>query len=219
MFGLKFSELVNRVFVSVIGLLLLSSAYYFDRLHDLSTPLFFVLYSELLIGCYESGAKRWKRILVFISMFLYMIFGIGALTEIIDLNFLPQLLISVFAIDTSAFLFGKILGGRKMIPIISPNKTWAGFLAATFIGAFAFAYLLAKFFMLERAWVVKFLYGIFFAIVVQMGDLLVSGAKRICKKKDFVNWLPGHGALWDRLDSIFAGAIFSIILAFFFIAF
>jgi phosphatidate cytidylyltransferase len=127
-------------------------------------------------------------------------------------NLIGPLVVSVFAVDISAFVFGKILQGPKLIPVISPNKTWSGAICATLIGASCFKYLLGNLIFEDYSWLRVFFYGMLFAISAQIGDLIVSLAKRVCNKKDFTNWLPGHGGLIDRADSIVAALIFVCLL-------
>ena len=123
-----------------------------------------------------------------------------------------HLLLVIFIIDTCAYAFGKVLQGPKLWPSVSPGKTWSGAISASIAGACAFEYFLTPFIFAQHAWLRDFAYGLAFAAVVQLGDLFVSRAKRICKVKDASKLLPGLGGFWDRCDSIFAGAIFIVIL-------
>ena len=93
-------------------------------------------------------------------------------------------------------LFGK----HKMAPKISPSKTWEGFAGAliwTTIGATLCAH-----FVLHIAWGVGIPLGILVAIAATVGDLTESLIKRDVGVKDMSNWLPGHGGIMDRLDSM-----------------
>jgi phosphatidate cytidylyltransferase len=114
----------------------------------------------------------------------------------------PDLLIWVFlvvwATDIGAYFAGRGIGGPKLAPSISPNKTIAGL-----IGGIASAAIVAG------AWVTLVeLPGTLLwlaaplALASQLGDLFESGLKRRAGVKDSGTWLPGHGGLLDRLDGL-----------------
>jgi phosphatidate cytidylyltransferase len=108
-------------------------------------------------------------------------------------------LVLVWSTDTAAFLFGKLLGGPKLAPKISPKKTWAGSLCGL-IAAAAAGGLLASWASLgiwQGLWL-----GICCGIFTQAGDLLASLYKRRMNRKDFGSLLPGHGGLLDRIDGL-----------------
>ena len=112
------------------------------------------------------------------------------------------LLFVVWATDTGAYAAGRLIGGPKLAPGISPNKTWAGLaggiVAAGTIGALAGLFLLGVS-PITLVWVAAGL-----AVWSQMGDLFESGVKRRFGVKDSSNLIPGHGGLMDRLDGILA---------------
>ncbi len=115
------------------------------------------------------------------------------------------LFLVVWASDIGAYLAGRLLGGPKLLPIVSPNKTWSGALgglvAAMAVGVAAAA-LLEPLGSLVRAALVAALLG----VVAQMGDLLESWIKRRFHVKDSSGLIPGHGGLLDRLDGVLAAA-------------
>ena len=108
----------------------------------------------------------------------------------------------VWACDSGAYFTGRAIGGPKLAPSISPNKTWAGF-AGGIAGASA------------AAWGMVILFGLppslalvtpFLAVLAQAGDLYESHLKRCAGVKDSGKLLPGHGGLLDRLDGLVAVA-------------
>lgn len=110
------------------------------------------------------------------------------------------LLLTVWAADTSAFFCGKLIGGPKLAPKISPNKTWSGFLCSVafsyFVGLKATEYLYPKHdYMLIALTVTLTIYA-------QIGDLVESWVKRRFSSKDSGRVLPGHGGILDRVDGI-----------------
>jgi phosphatidate cytidylyltransferase len=110
------------------------------------------------------------------------------------------LMATVWAADTSAYFAGRNLGGPKLIPLVSPNKTWSGFL-----GGLAVSVLLAVGFAAAIAGASTsrlVLAAIFFAIVAQAGDLMESALKRWHGVKDASSLIPGHGGFMDRVDGL-----------------
>ncbi len=110
---------------------------------------------------------------------------------------------SIWATDTGALFVGKLLGGPKLWPALSPNKTWAGFLGGTLFamaaGAGLFAFLtldITRGAMLAAA----------ISLAAHCGDLLESSAKRHFRIKDSGGLIPGHGGVLDRIDSTLLAA-------------
>jgi phosphatidate cytidylyltransferase len=101
--------------------------------------------------------------------------------------------------DVLQFLWGKAIGGKKIIPKISPNKTWAGFLGGlicTMILGYVFRFLTP--FTIIQSLIAGFAIG-FSGFV---GDLNISAIKRDLEIKDMGDFIPGHGGIMDRLDSL-----------------
>jgi phosphatidate cytidylyltransferase len=113
-----------------------------------------------------------------------------------------SLLFVVWATDTGAYAAGRLIGGPKLAPRISPNKTWAGLgggvLSAGVVGGLAGLLLLD----MDPFPLVGVAAGL--AVWSQMGDLFESGIKRHFGVKDSSNLIPGHGGLMDRLDGVLA---------------
>lgn len=107
-------------------------------------------------------------------------------------------LASVWATDIGAYFAGRAIGGPKLAPTISPNKTWAGLVGGMVAAGIAGA-LIAKFGHLptRTLWIAPLL-----AVVAQIGDLVESGMKRHVGVKDSGKILPGHGGLLDRIDGM-----------------
>lgn len=112
----------------------------------------------------------------------------------------------VWATDIMAFATGKLVGGPKLAPMVSPNKTWSGLAggvaAAAAVGALA-AYLIE-----ERSMVGLALFSATVALAAQAGDLWESSLKRRFGAKDAGQIIPGHGGLLDRVDGLLAASIF-----------
>ncbi|HEU0071625.1 MAG TPA: phosphatidate cytidylyltransferase [Alphaproteobacteria bacterium] len=113
------------------------------------------------------------------------------------------ILAAVWATDTGAMAAGKSIGGPKLAPVISPNKTWAGLLggmAAAALVGLVFALILHAPVGLAMA------LSAGLAVVAQAGDLAESMVKRHFGVKDSGAIIPGHGGIFDRVDGLLAAA-------------
>jgi phosphatidate cytidylyltransferase len=119
-------------------------------------------------------------------------------------------MLMVWAADSLAYFAGRIVGGPKLAPRISPNKTWAGLFGAMAGSALA-AYAVALGLGLQSvAFLV--LVAALLAIVEQAGDLFKSAMKRHYDVKDSGRLIPGHGGVIDRVDGLVAVATASAII-------
>lgn len=108
--------------------------------------------------------------------------------------------------DTGAFFTGRLLGGPKLAPTISPAKTWSGAIGGLVIGTLAGTVFWALF-VHSPLWI-GFLLSLLLGLVGQAGDLSESAVKRNFRIKDSGDIIPGHGGFMDRLDSVSFGALF-----------
>ena len=119
-------------------------------------------------------------------------------------NILLGFFILLWSADTGAFIFGMLLGKHKLMPLLSPKKTWEGF-----IGGILFTVLVAVIIsgidhtLHISHWIVC---ALIISIVGMYGDMAESMFKRSVKIKDTGNILPGHGGLLDRFDSFLLAA-------------
>ncbi len=110
------------------------------------------------------------------------------------------LLVFNFGMDSGAWFFGKNFGKHKLWPVVSPNKTIEGLIGGAFtsavLGTLGWYYLIGDF-------SVKYV-PIFFilGLLSQVGDLIQSKIKRQIGVKDSSNLIPGHGGVYDRVDSL-----------------
>lgn len=113
------------------------------------------------------------------------------------------LLFIVWTTDTSAYFCGILIGGRKLAPTLSPNKTLSGFIGALFFSGVLGAILYVSSFMqISNNLTESMLAAIFISCCSQAGDLAESALKRYFSVKDSGNLLPGHGGLLDRIDGL-----------------
>ena len=117
----------------------------------------------------------------------------------------------VVATDTAAYFTGRTLGGPKLAPKISPKKTWSGLLGGMSGAAIAGGLVAAN--VDGASILILAMIGGGFAVVAQLGDLLVSKAKRAFGVKDSSNLIPGHGGVLDRLDGFLSASLVLAALA------
>lgn len=104
----------------------------------------------------------------------------------------------VWATDIGAYFSGRAIGGPKLAPQFSPNKTWAGLIGGVMLTAIVS-------FVLHIYWGLPFklvLLSVPLAVLAQMGDLFESWLKRKAGAKDSGTIFPGHGGVMDRLDGL-----------------
>jgi phosphatidate cytidylyltransferase len=115
----------------------------------------------------------------------------------------------VWGTDVAAYFAGRLIGGPRLWPSVSPGKTWSGAVAGAFAGA-AFGLLLS-------GWANQigglFWLGLAAAVVSELGDLFESALKRRFGVKDSSRLIPGHGGLMDRLDGFVAASAFAAVFA------
>lgn len=116
------------------------------------------------------------------------------------------LLVANYMTDTMAYFVGVNYGKHKMIPKVSPNKSWEGAIGGYFGGLIAS--LIYGHFLVPFEFEFVILASLLIPIVAQLGDLFFSSIKRQYKIKDFGTLLPSHGGILDRIDSM----VFTLIL-------
>ena len=119
--------------------------------------------------------------------------------------------------DTGGYLTGIVLGKHRLAPNISPNKSYEG-LIGSIIFASLFAGIIGPEF-LDITSVQGVIIGIVLAFSGTLGDLFESGIKRKLGIKDFSTLIPGHGGMFDRLDSLAPNALMSFLLFGYFLGF
>ncbi|MGY5847843.1 phosphatidate cytidylyltransferase [Salegentibacter sp. HM20] len=142
----------------------------------------------------------------YIIIIFYLISSVIFLTLIPTIAgiFIPKLVVGIFVLiwtnDTFAYIIGKNFGRKKLFERISPNKTIEGFL-----GGLVFS-LIASYFIFAYTQFLTFPVWLGLALILSvfgtLGDLIQSKFKRQAGVKDSGNLMPGHGGLFDRLDSI-----------------
>lgn len=176
--------------------------------------LFYLVAAALALGLGHEwvrmcrGQPAWV-----IGGILWIVVGFGALLALradpaVGRQNLLFVLAIVWATDIGAYLVGRLVGGPKLAPRISPGKTWSG-AAGALVAALLVGLVVSGPAAFERAALVAA--GL--SLIGQAGDLAESAAKRHFGVKDSGNLIPGHGGLLDRLDAALAAIPAAALLA------
>ena len=127
-------------------------------------------------------------------------------------DWIYSIIVIVAATDVASYIFGSLFGKRKLVPKISPSKTWEGGVAGlTF--AIAASVLLHYLLDLHANLSLSIGFGGLIYFSALLGDLLESSVKRVVGVKDSGSLIPGHGGILDRMDSI----LISLCVGYFFV--
>ncbi|MHA6288654.1 phosphatidate cytidylyltransferase [Maricaulis sp. CAU 1757] len=166
-------------------------------------------------GTAASAFERWRRGwsvevlgVLYVSLAAALLAALRAQPDN-GLQAVIMLFAIVWAADTLAYLVGTWLGGPKLIPQASPNKTWSGFLAGM-AGGVAAAVVCAAIFDLKGDNAAVF--GALVAIASVLGDLAMSLFKRSFNVKDSGRLIPGHGGVLDRVDALMLAVITAVLV-------
>ncbi len=154
--------------------------------------------------------KKWR-----ILGFFYILIPTFSVIKIrfYDVDVLFWMFAIIWSTDIFAFFAGKILGGAKLMPSVSPNKTWSGLAG----GVFASILIGITSSLMFKGGILFFaLCSAMLSLIEQASDLFESKIKRIFGVKDSGNIIPGHGGVLDRLDGmIFVAPVVLILITFF----
>lgn len=157
------------------------------------------------VGFVGAGqAKKYRLVYgAYAIALMFACYGLIVLRDVRGAYWILWLVSVVVATDVAGYFAGRIIGGPKFWPKVSPKKTWSGTAAGWFAAAG-----------------VGFLFGgpalivlsVFTAFASQMGDAAESALKRKTGIKDSSNIIPGHGGLLDRFDGMMGGALLVLLL-------
>jgi phosphatidate cytidylyltransferase len=134
-------------------------------------------------------------------------FGMIVHRDVFGLTWMMWLVLLVVATDILGYFAGRILGGPKFWPRVSPKKTWSGTIAG-WIGAAGIGWAFMGFTGSGPELIVI---SVALSMASQMGDVIESALKRRVGVKDSSNLLPGHGGVYDRFDGL-VGAAFLLVI-------
>jgi phosphatidate cytidylyltransferase len=173
-------------------------------------PMFIVLLGAMGVGVFASADKRgWAAAgLVYAGAVL-----LGPILLRRDPAFGFVAVLFLFAIvwstDVLGYFVGRVVGGPKLAPGISPKKTWSGAIGGT-VAAMLAGVTVASVAGLDNLFAIA-LVALFLSAVAQVGDLAESAIKRRFGAKDASHLIPGHGGVMDRLDGFLAAAFIAAI--------
>lgn len=146
---------------------------------------------------------------LYLTLILLATHALIVLRDGFGLAFILWLVGVVIASDVAGYFAGRILGGPKFWPRISPKKTWSGTVAGWMLAAVVGAGFVAA---LGWSWQVVPL-SVVLAFAGQMGDITESAIKRHEGVKDSSHLIPGHGGVLDRFDALMAVSALALFLA------
>ena len=197
-------KLVSYVLISLIILTdvtKISISYSLD--YRIIALLFLTLLTPVILY-HDDDKYSIKDAFYLISGVLFLGISIALLIMLrnIDLKLFVFLFIITIMTDTFAYITGSLIGKHKMVPSISPKKTWEGMVGGTIMGVFISSVFYYTCINPNVSLINLILICTFLSLVGQAGDLVFSSIKRYFNIKDFSNIMPGHGGILDRLDSI-----------------
>jgi phosphatidate cytidylyltransferase len=165
-------------------------------------------FSAAIVCAALLGLLSRRRVLT--GGYLYVAFPALALLALnaVSYQIVFWVMIVTWATDIFAYFAGRSIGGPKLAPRISPNKTWAGLIGGM-IGAELLGAATAYSFGLSSGF---FFGGAFMGFIAQAGDLYESWVKRRAGVKDSGTLLPGHGGVLDRVDGLLAVSVATLLL-------
>lgn len=192
-------NLKKRILSSIILIPIAINAIFFSQ-----TTFFVLVVSITILMTIEwlditktaRNKRKWRMI-----GFFYILIPIFCVIKIrlIEPYILLWMFVIIWTTDIFAYFAGKILGGPKLAPTISPNKTWSGLLG----GVIACAILgLISSILFPGSATFFIITSVILSIIEQISDLMESKIKRIFKVKDSGDIIPGHGGVIDRLDGM-----------------
>ncbi len=212
-------EIKKRILTSLFLLVIIFFS--FINSYILYLLIFFLNFNVLdeFLKLFRKIYKNKKKIIfvVFMLSTTYMLYFTLVLIYFLNGPFennkyvLFFILLICISTDIGGFVFGKIIGGKKLSSI-SPNKTISGL-----IGSFIFALIFGYIYYELQNNLLNINLNLFLLILLtsflsQIGDLAISYLKRMAKLKDTGSILPGHGGILDRVDGILLALPLSIIL-------
>lgn len=170
------------------------------RIAALAVP---VLIGGVAIGRHRAVCAAYMALVMLAGHEMMMV------RDVFGLVWIVWLIVIVIVSDVAGYFAGRMLGGPKFWPRVSPKKTWsgtiAGWIGAALVGAAFAAWLDVGALLIP--------YSICCAFAAQMGDIAESAVKRLAGVKDSSALIPGHGGFLDRFDGMLGASFFVLIVA------
>ena len=203
------SELSLRVKTAIILILIYGVSIYFGGLLFTLTILVSLLIFLLELKNIVNFKKN-KSLFFFVV--LIICFATYSLHNVrnFDIRYLIFIISVVVFTDVLGYFFGKLIGGPKVVPYISPKKTWSGIVSGWF-GALTVGWVAFHFFHFPKVFILT---AFILSVFAQFGDFFESYLKRRSGVKDSSNILPGHGGFLDRFDGLIGASFFYGLVSF-----
>ena len=196
---------------------LMTAAYFLNQTPLLLMPILIItllwwFINSFWIISFPRHTRFWNNYLAtrLVNGFFFFVPLLVALSALhqIDSTLVLLLLVLIWAADSGAYLVGRAIGKNKLLPNVSPGKTIEGVAGGTLLSLGAM-FIYVRFGFENAAFEQYFFYGILSLVATFasiLGDLFESLLKRVAGVKDSGILLPGHGGLFDRIDSLTASA-------------
>jgi len=216
----EFSSLIkmrNWLAKTSYGVALMAATYYLNQAPFWLMPLLVITLLWWVINSYwiisfPRHTRYWHNLITtrLVNGFFFFVPLVVALSALhqIDNSLVLLLLALIWAADSGAYIVGRAIGKNKLLPNVSPGKTIEGVLGGTLF-SLGVMFVYVRFGFENAAFEQYFLYGVLSLVVTLasiLGDLFESLHKRLAGVKDSGILLPGHGGLFDRIDSLTASA-------------
>ena len=199
---MAYNQLQIRIFTSLfLIILLVPIVYFFNKfLAYLVTIIYIIIFYEI----YKNFIFKSNKIYLILYLFFSFVFLELYIIYYFEAVFFTYCILIITSFDIFSFILGSKFGKKKIIPKISPNKTFIGYFFGLAISLIISLLFNVKYNILDN-W-----YSIIFPfMLIQFsffGDLLESLFKRLSNIKNSSNYLPGHGGFFDRFDSLISSA-------------
>ena len=164
-----------------------------------------IIINEILLMKTNSKNKKIYNFALIIITYIFFIFITLNITESISTKIVIKVIIIIWLFDTFSYVGGKVIGGKKLMPIISSGKTVSGLATGVILTLISvLIYQITN----NEFEIILILFTFSIIIFSFLGDLIASILKRISYFKDSGSIMPGHGGLLDRLDSFLGVFLF-----------
>jgi len=199
--------------IALVGAATVAAIAILVTLGRIDAALIVMAIALIAVGAFSLGSQNWA----------WSVLGLGyaalpALALVwlrndatLGLAAMLYLLAVAWTTDTASYAAGRLIGGPKLAPAISPKKTWAGLIVGTIAPAivgYATSILLKDTSGFRLA-----LVSVAIAAICQLGDLSESAVKRKFGTKDMSQLIPGHGGLLDRIDGLLFASLAAALIA------
>ena len=182
------------------GIVIIASAYVAP---SFVLPL---LVTPVIFGALRMPGRR-VLFLVFACMIVLAGFSLISVRDNLGFFWILWLICVVIATDVAGYFAGKMIGGPKLWPRVSPKKTWSGTVAG-WVGAAVVGLVFAPYIGIGMGLLVA---SVAMSMVSQGGDIAESALKRHAGVKDSSALIPGHGGVMDRFDGMLGAAVFVLV--------